>query len=296
MSYHIPVLLEKAIEGLNIRSDGTYVDATFGGGGHAGEILKCLGAKGRLIAFDRDADAWAQAKRDERLVMVQESFEKMEEVLGNEKVDGILADLGVSSHQFDEAERGFSIRTDGPLDMRMDRRRSKTAAEVVNGYGEKELLQVLKEYGEIRNSRVVAGRLIKVRKEGRIETTGKLVEALENLAPPKKRNQFLAQVFQGLRIEVNDELYALECLLKASGNVLKPGGRLVVISYHSLEDRMVKNYIRTGNTGGTEVKDFYGNRIAPMKEVHRGPVVPDEEEINRNNRARSAKLRIAEKT
>ena len=296
MIYHVPVLLKECLEGLNIESDGTYVDVTFGGGGHSKAILERLGPKGRLIGFDQDEDAWQNVPKDDRFRLVKRNFSFLEEEVREEKVRGLLADLGVSSHQFDQEERGFSIRTDGPLDMRMDQSSNLTAEVVVNEYDEKELAAVLKEYGELNNARAVCGMLIRERKLGRITSTAQLVSILEKMAPFKKRNQFLAQVFQGLRIEVNDELEALEELLLSCGKVIEPGGRLVVLAYHSLEDRMVKNYIRTGNTEGKEVKDFYGNRIAPFKEVNRKPLIPDDTEILNNNRARSAKLRIAVKT
>lgn len=296
MSYHVPVLKEESVRGLNIQENGTYIDATFGGGGHSRAILEKLGRQGRLIAFDQDKAAVKNEPDDERFRLIQKNFSALKEELGGNKVQGILADLGVSSYQFDTAERGFSIRMEGPLDMRMDQDRSLTAAKVVNAYDEKELIRVFREYGELKNARTIAGRIITARKGGRINSTGELIKVIEVLAPPKKRNQFLAQVFQGLRIEVNDELRVLETLLRTAAEVLEKGGRLVVIAYHSLEDRMVKNYIRTGNAEGREVKDFYGNRIAPFREVQKGPVIPDEKEISENNRARSAKLRIAEKT
>ncbi|MCC7301407.1 MAG: 16S rRNA (cytosine(1402)-N(4))-methyltransferase RsmH [Bacteroidia bacterium] len=296
MSYHIPVLKEKSLEGLNIREDGTYVDVTFGGGGHSRAILERLGEKGSLIAFDQDADAEENGIMDERFRLVRRNFSFLEEELDGRQVQGILADLGVSSHQFDTPERGFSIRSNGPLDMRMDRGKSLSAEEIVNDYDEKELAGVLRTYGELGNARLVAGKIVAARKKGRIRTTGGLVEVIGGFVPSRKRNQFLAQTFQALRIEVNDELGVLKKLLHAAAAVTEQGGRLVVIAYHSLEDRMVKNYIRTGSVEGQEVKDLYGRRIAPFKEVHKGPVVPGEEEIEVNNRARSAKLRIAEKT
>ena len=296
--YHNPVLLHKSVEGLNIRPNGVYVDATFGGGGHARAILKQLDAEGRLIAFDQDAEAEANKPDDERMIFVNQNFRYLKNFLrlyGMLPVDGILADLGVSSHQFDEAGRGFSTRFDGPLDMRMGKHQTLTAAEVVNTYSEDELNGIFRLYGEIKNSRCMAKLICAQRDEKAFETTFELEAAVERCIPPTRKNKILAMLFQAIRIEVNQELEVLKAFLEQSVDVLKPGGRLVVISYHSLEDRLVKNFIKTGNFEGKIKKDFFGNDLIDFKPVVNKAIAPDEEEIAQNSRARSAKLRIAEK-
>ena len=296
--YHDPVLLHKSIEGLNIRPEGVYVDATFGGGGHARVLLQKLGPEGTLVAFDQDPEAEANKPEDDRLIFVNQNFRYLKNFLrlyDKLPVDGILADLGVSSHQFDEAGRGFSIRFDGPLDMRMGKHQSLTAAEVVNTYSEEELNRIFRLYGEIKNSRCMAKLICERRKEKELETTFELARTVEKCIPPTRKNKMLAMLFQAIRIEVNQELEALKSFLEQTAEVLKPGGRLVVISYHSLEDRLVKNFIKTGNFEGKIQKDFFGNDLVDFKPVVNKAIVPDEEEIQRNSRARSARLRIAEK-
>lgn len=296
-SYHIPVLLNSSIDGLNVNPDGTYVDVTFGGGGHSQKILEKLSKKGKLYAFDQDEDAQGNKIDDERFVLIPQNFQYIKNYLALysvNQVDGILADLGVSSHQFDEAQRGFSIRKEGGLDMRMNQSADLTAKLVVNSYDEAQLLNVFRSYGEIREVRKVVKLIVQARKESEIETTAQLVDLLKTI-PKKKENQFLAQVFQAIRIEVNQEMEVLKDFLEATPRVLRKGGRLVVISYHSLEDRLVKNFIKKGKFQGELEKDFYGNAIRPFKEVNRKVIVPDQEEIENNSRARSAKLRIAEK-
>ncbi|MBN4062041.1 MAG: 16S rRNA (cytosine(1402)-N(4))-methyltransferase [Flavobacteriales bacterium] len=307
MSYHQPVLLQDCIEGLNVQPKGIYADVTLGGGGHSKEILKKLGEKGRLIGFDQDEAAEGNAKEivDERFVFVRQNFSYMKNFLRMHNalpLNGLLADLGVSSHQIDTTERGFSIRSDAELDMRMDKNSKLTAKDVVNKYSEKELLRIFKEYGEVKNAKKLANAIVTERAKNEIKTTGALKTVISNniTLHPSRRvrgglQKYLAQVFQALRIEVNNELEALKELLNQSVEVLTEGGRLVVISYHSLEDRLVKNFIKTGNFQGEVKKDFYGNIIRPFTPVSRKVIVPSEEEINKNNRARSAKLRIAEK-
>lgn len=296
--YHKPALLEETIEGLAIQPDGCYVDATYGGGGHSRAILDKLSEKGTLLAFDQDPDACANLIEDDRLLFVPQNFIYLKNFLKVhriEAVDGILADFGVSFHQFDQAERGFSFRFDGPLDMRMDKKRALTAAKILNEYSEEEMQLILKKYGELKNVSAVVKRLVAFRKEGVFASTGDLKKALENLVPAKHEHKFLAQVFQALRIEVNEELVAIERFLEQSEKLLKSNGRLVLITYHSLEDRLVKNFIRTGNFQAKQEKDFYGNLIRPLEPVNRKPIIPSEEELMQNNRARSAKLRIAKK-
>lgn len=296
--YHVPVLLHESIDGLAINPNGVYVDVTFGGGGHSKELLTRLD-KGRLIAFDQDPDAQANVPNDERFTLIPQNFRYMQNFLrmyGIQEVDGILADLGVSSHQFDEASRGFSLRFEGPLDMRMSQNQALSAADLVNKLEANELARILRQYGEVKGSMRVANAIIAKRDEERITTTTALNKVLMPLVPPKKQNKFIAQVYQALRIEVNDEIAALKALLTQSEKLLKKGGRLSVISYHSLEDRLVKYYMRAGNFDGEVEKDFYGNPIAPYKLVTRKAVMPDENEINTNNRARSARLRVAERT
>ena len=295
--YHQPALLHECIEGLSINPSGIYADLTFGGGGHSQEILGKLNASGRLIAFDQDEDSLANAFDDERFTLVNENFRYLKNFLRLHKafpLDGILADLGISSHQIDTPERGFATRFEGPLDMRMARSQGITAAQMVNTYPEEKLLSIFKLYGEISNARQLASEIIRSRIKP-ITTTGELKEAIKTCIPHNYESKYLAQVFQAIRIELNDEMGALQAMLKQCADSLKPGGRLVIISYHSLEDRLVKNYIKTGNTEGILEKDFYGNIIAPFKSITRKPITPAAEEIKSNPRSRSAKLRIAQK-
>ncbi len=297
-SYHIPVLLHESVVGLNIKPDGVYVDVTFGGGGHSKYLLELLGEEGKLFAFDQDADAAKNIWEDSRLVLIPQNFRYLKSSLrlyGVKEVDGVLADLGVSSHQFDAAERGFSTRFDGELDMRMDQDATRSAKEVLNEYEEEDLKRIFWRYGELKNSGRVAGAICAARSHRPLETIEQLKTAVIDCAPKFKENRFFAQLFQAIRIEVNEEMEVLKEMLEQSVEVLKPKGRLSVISYHSLEDRPVKNFMRYGNFEGKPEKDFYGNLIAPLKPVNRKPIVPQEEEIANNNRARSAKLRIAEK-
>ena len=302
--YHEPVLLQACIDGLNLQPGGTYVDITFGGGGHSREILRQLepgpDSAGRLFGFDQDADARvnAQAIGDARLTFVASNFRNIKRYLRlykAEQVDGILADLGISSHQIDTPERGFSTRFDADLDMRMNQQADKTARQVVNSYPEPELHRILGMYGEITNARTVAAALVSARSNRAIDTVNDLKNALQRYAPRGKENKFFAQVFQALRIEVNEELQALEEFLEQVPDILKPGGRLVVLSYHSLEDRLVKNFINKGKFQGEVEKDLYGNDLKPLQSVTRKPIEATPDEIARNPRARSAKLRIAEK-
>ena len=296
--YHIPVLLKESVDGMNIRPDGTYVDVTFGGGGHSREILKRLGNEGRLLSFDQDEDAEQNVPDDPRLVFVRSNFRYLKNFLryyNVGKVDAILADLGVSSHHFDDAERGFSFRFDGELDMRMNKRAGLTAADVVNGYDEERLADVFYLYGELKNARKLASVLVKARTKGEIKTIAEFLDVVRPLFGREREKKDLAKVFQALRMEVNHEMQALEEMLIAAKDVLKPGGRLVVITYHSLEDRMVKNLMKTGNVMGKGEKDFFGNVQAPFRLVNNKVIVPGENEIEINPRSRSAKLRIAEK-
>ena len=293
--YHTTVLLNEAVDGLAIKENGVYVDATFGGGGHSRLILEKLGPEGRLIAFDQDAQAWQNKPEDDRLIPVTENFRFMSRFLrlhGYKEVDGILADLGVSSYQFDTAERGFSTRFDGPLDMRMDRRGEKTAAQIIKTYSEAQLHQIFEQYGEVRNSKQLAKHIAGMQKGPSIQTIG----ALKAMLTPVMRgnpNKYLAQVFQALRIEVNDELGALKDFLEQAAKCLKPGGRLSVISFHSLEDRIVKQYTRKGRWD--EQGEYEEATIPPLHPINQKPIEPTEEEIKRNPRARSARLRVAEK-
>jgi len=292
--YHRPVLLHASIDSLNIKPNGVYVDVTFGGGGHSREILKQLD-KGRLIAFDQDPEAQANRIDDPRFQLVDQNFTFMSNwlrLLGVRKVDGILADLGVSSHQFDSEERGFSIRFDAPLDMRMDMSRKLTAAEVVNTYEEIQLTHVLRNYGELDNARSIARSIIQARP---LYTSEDLKQAVQKHLPRMKEHKVLAQLFQALRIEVNDELEVLKSLLVQSADLLNEDGRLVIISYHSLEDRLVKDFMKTGNFDGEPVKDFFGNLQRPLKPLTSKPMLPNEAEIEDNTRARSAKMRVATK-
>lgn len=295
MSYHNPVLLEESVNALAIKAEGVYIDVTFGGGGHSKEILKKLGKNGKLFAFDQDPDALANVIDDERFQLIPENFRYISRFLrfyGVRKVDGILADLGVSSHQFNEAERGFSIRFDGDLDMRMNQKSKISAKEIVNNYSQEKLAEILFLYGELRNSRNIAKTIVEKREENKIETSFQLKNALQKYLPKAKEHKILAQIFQAFRIEVNEELEVLKEFLQQTPTLLKEEGRLSVISYHSLEDRLVKRFIRTGLFSGEPEKDFYGNTSEPLQKVGK-LIVPTSQEINENNRARSAKLRIA---
>ncbi len=297
-AYHKSVLLEESVGGLNIRPNGIYVDATFGGGGHSRFILSQLGEDGHLYAFDQDEDAKKNAIDDPRFTLITANFRFMKRFLrmyGVQKVDGILADLGVSSHQFDEKDRGFSIRFDGKLDMRMDTSSKLTAYEVVNFYEERKLADVFYLYGELRNAKLIARKIVSIRKEKPIETSFDLKEVLQSFLPKKKENKVLAQIFQAVRIEVNQEIEVLKEFLEQTLDLLNDNGRLSVISYHSLEDRLVKRFIKNGMFEGEPEKDFFGNVEVPFEKVGK-LIVPTEEEITQNNRARSAKLRIASKT
>ncbi len=295
MSYHNPVLLKESIDGLDIKPDGIYVDVTFGGGGHSKEILKRLGKNGKLFAFDQDTDALKNTIDDERFVLINENFRYIKSFLrfhGVKKVDGILADLGVSSHQFNEAERGFSTRFNAKLDMRMNQNDKTSAYEVINYYEEKKLADILFQYGELRNSRAIAKQIIEARIENKIETSFELKEVLKRFLPKAKEHKILAQIFQAIRIEVNEEIDALKDFLLQSIDLLNEGGKLSVISYHSLEDRLVKRLIQKGKFEGELEKDFYGNIHIPFKKDGKF-IIPTKKEIKENNRARSAKLRIA---
>lgn len=295
--YHVPVLLKESVEGLNVDASGTYVDATFGGGGHSREILGQL-TTGRLIVFDQDEDAGENVPDDNRIEWVDQNFRFLKNNLrirGVKAVDGVLADLGVSSHQFNVPARGFSFRFEAPLDMRMDQQGVQTAAIVLKEYEEEALADMFFKYGELRNSRAVAAAIVAWRNNNPLESVQDLLEAVKSLTPKFKEHQFYAKLFQALRIEVNDEMGALRDLLEQAVDVLKPGGRLVVMSYHSLEDRLVKHFMKFGNFSGRPEKDFYGNLVRPLKMMSSKPVVPGEQEIKINNRARSARLRIAEK-
>lgn len=297
--YHTSVLLDESVSALVGSTDGVYADATFGGGGHTSEILSRLSINGRVLAFDRDSDAIANKPDDPRLTLIRSDFRWIHNHVlhqgHRDGIDGVLADLGVSSHQFDTAERGFSFRYEAPLDMRMNQEAEKTAADIVNGYEYEELEKILRLYGEVDNSRKIAQLICKAREASQIVTTGDLGKAIESALPKFAEHKFLAKVYQALRIEVNQEMRSLEKFLSGAAASLKPGGKLVVITYHSLEDRMVKNFIKAGNIDGKVEKDFYGNATAPLKAVNRKPILPTEEEIASNTRARSAKLRIAEK-
>ena len=314
-AYHVPVLLHESIEALVTNPDGVYADATFGGGGHSRAILEKLSGEGRLLAFDQDEDAILNSDiHDDRLVLVRNNFRFIENFALFEKdrltgketdrgtatdkaayLDGVLADLGVSSHQFDTAGRGFSFRFDAPLDMRMNSKAGTSASDILNSYAQEDLERILRIYGEVDNSRKIASLISTARNTKAIVTTGDLYEAISPALPKFAEHKALAKIYQALRIEVNHEMKSLEKFLSGAAAVLKPGGRLVVITYHSLEDRMVKNFIRSGNTGGEIVKDVFGNVKTPFKAVNRKPILPAEEEISANTRARSAKLRIAER-
>ena len=297
-AYHLPVLLQPSVDALVLKADGVYADATFGGGGHSREILSRLGPQGRLLAFDRDADAIDRAPDDPRLTLIHNNFRFIHNytlLYAGDGLDGILADLGVSSHQFDTPERGFSFRFNSPLDMRMNVQGGKTASDIVNSYTQEELEKIFRLYGEIDQPRRLARLIAEARAAAPILTTDDLDRAIAAALPSFAQHKFLAKVYQALRIEVNEEMRSLEKFLPAAAASLRSGGRLVVITYHSLEDRMVKNFIRTGNVAGEESKDVFGRSSAPLKAVGHKPLVPDEAEIAANTRARSAKLRIAEK-
>lgn len=296
--YHNPVMLKECIEGLQLKSDGIYADATFGGGGHSRAILDRLGDNGHLYAFDQDEDAAYNAFDDPRFTFIPQNFRyfgNFIQLYHKGRIDGIIADLGVSSHQFDTASKGFSTRFDGNLDMRMCQSNNTTAADIVNTYSTEELCKILRDYGELNNAFVIANDIALARGNGEISTTQQLVQAVSQHLPKGKENKVLAQIFQALRIEVNQELEVLKDFMKQCPDVLKPGGRLVVMSYHSLEDRIVKNYMKTGNAKGNAEKDFFGNLLTPYNIITRKPITPSDDEINSNSRARSAKLRIAER-
>lgn len=296
--YHIPVLLQESIQGMNLRPGEIYADMTFGGGGHSKEILRQMDAESRLFSFDQDEDAERNIVDDSRFTFVRSNFRYLHNFLryyGVDKVDAILADLGVSSHHFDDSERGFSFRFDGNLDMRMNKRAGMTASEIINTYDEEQLANLFYLYGELKNSRKLANVLVKARSVKSIVTIGDFLEIVKPLYGKEREKKELAKVFQALRIEVNQEMEALKEMLYAATEALKPGGRLVIITYHSLEDRMVKNIMKTGNIEGKAEKDFFGNIQTPFKLVNNKVIVPTDEEIQRNPRSRSAKLRIAEK-
>ncbi len=296
--YHIPVLLNECLEGLNINPEGYYVDVTFGGGGHSKEILKQL-TTGKLIVFDQDEDAYANRPQDDNLIFVRHNFRYLKHFLRYlkiDKVDGILADLGVSSHHFDTPERGFSFRFEGKLDMRMNQQASKSASDILNSYEENDLFKIFKQYGEIKNAGKLVRGILSHRTSQPFENISDLLTVVEPCVPPRDKNKFLAKVFQALRIEVNEEMEALKEMLTHTVDVLKPGGRLVIISYHSLEDRLVKNHLKTGDPDKTQPeKDFYGKSLVPFKLVNKKPIIPTEQELEDNTRSRSAKLRVAER-
>ena len=297
MFYHVPALLEESVRGLNIRPDGIYVDVTFGGGGHSMEIIKRL-KKGKLIAFDQDEDAMRNVPKDKRLIFLNQNFRFLKNNLkfnGIDSIDGLIADLGVSFHQFDEPERGFTFRQDVPLDMRMNKKGSVTAASLLKTLDETSLAKILYDFGELVNSRRIAREITTARAVRPLSTVSDMINAIGKLAPPRQEHKFYARVFQALRIAVNHEIDYLKEMLEQSLELLKKDGRLVVITYHSLEDRVVKNFMRTGNFEGEEKKDFYGNLITPFRIINKKGTVPDEIEIEDNKRARSARLRIAEK-
>lgn len=297
-TYHVSVLLKESVEGLAIRPDGVYVDVTFGGGGHSRQILQQLTAKGHLYSFDQDADAENNIVADDRFTFVRSNFRYLKNWMryyGVEQIDGLLADLGVSSHHFDDAERGFSFRFDAPLDMRMNKRAGMTAADVVNDYDEQRLADVFYLYGELKNARKIAAVLAKARMQQRIETTGQLMEITEKLFQREREKKEMTKLFQALRIEVNHEMDALREMLLGACDMLRPGGRLSVITYHSLEDRIVKNVMRTGNAEGRQEQDFFGRVNSPLHLINNKVTTPSAEELEKNPRSRSAKLRIAEK-
>ena len=297
-TYHIPVLLQESIDGLDIKPDGVYVDVTFGGGGHSKEILHRLGPKGHLYSFDQDEDAENNILNDNRFTFVRSNFRYLRNWMryyGEEHIDGLLADLGVSSHHFDDETRGFSFRFDAPLDMRMNKRSGTTAAEIIKNYDEEQLADVLYLYGELKNARKIASAITKARVGKDIMTTGDLIQAIEKLIPREREKKELAKVFQALRIEVNHEMEALKDMLNGAKEVLCEGGRLSVITYHSLEDRIVKNIMKTGNAEGKVKQDFFGRTEAPFRQINGKVIIPSDQEQEQNPRSRSAKLRIAEK-
>lgn len=297
-TYHVPVLLEESIDGLNLKKGGIYVDVTFGGGGHSNEILRRMDKSCKLYSFDQDEDAERNIVHDERFTFVRSNFRYLKNFLkyyGVEEVDGILADLGVSSHHFDDSERGFSFRFDGKLDMRMNKRAGMTAADILNNYDEEKLADIFYLYGELKNSRKLASVIVKRRSVKPFDTIGDFLETVKPLYGKEREKKEMAKVFQALRIEVNQEMEALKEMLYSATEMLKPGGRLSVITYHSLEDRMVKNIMKTGNIEGKMEQDFFGNVKTPYKTINNKVIVPDDDEIETNPRSRSAKLRIAEK-
>lgn len=297
-TYHVPVLLNESIDGMNLKSGGIYVDVTFGGGGHSKEILRRSDESIHLYSLDQDEDAERNIVNDERFTFIRSNFRYLHNFLryhNVEKVDGILADLGVSSHHFDDSERGFSFRFDGLLDMRMNKRAGKTAADIINTYDEEKLADLFYLYGELKNSRKLASTIVKARNQKSISTIGDFLDVIKPLFGREREKKELAKVFQAIRIEVNKEMEALKEMLYAATEALKPGGRLVVITYHSLEDRMVKNIMKTGNIEGKSVQDFFGNTQTPFKIVNNKVITASQEELERNPRSRSAKLRIAEK-
>lgn len=297
-TYHVAVLLRESVDGLDIKPGGIYVDVTFGGGGHSREILRRLDKTSHLYSFDQDADAENNIVSDERFTFIRSNFRYLRNWMryyGVEHIDGLLADLGVSSHHLDDESRGFSFRFDAPLDMRMNKRGGKTAANIVNEYSEEQLSDIFYLYGELKNARKIASRLVKVRQEHLIETTGDILNAIGSLFPKDREKKEMAKLFQALRIEVNHEMDALRDMLNAASDLLGKGGRLSVITYHSLEDRIVKNMMKAGNVEGKVKQDFFGRIEAPFKTFNNKPIIPDEEELARNPRSRSAKLRIAEK-
>ena len=308
-TYHVPVLLKESVDGLDIQPDGVYVDVTFGGGGHSREILSRLGPEGHLYSFDQDADAEKNIVDDDRFTFVRSNFRYVKQWMrfyDVDHIDGLLGDLGVSSHHFDDAQRGFSFRYDAPLDMRMNKRAGLTAADVVNGYSEEQLADILRLYGELKSARQVAAVLVKARQQQTIDTTGRLLAVAEPLlsrdrgrkggpAAASREKKEVAKLFQALRIEVNHEMDALRQMLDGACQLLRPGGRLSVITYHSLEDRMVKNIMRAGNVEGRLEQDFFGQAVAPLRPIGNKVVVPSDEEQEQNPRSRSAKLRIAER-
>ncbi len=296
--YHVPVMLDQCIEAMNLSEGKIFVDVTYGGGGHSAAILNNLSSDGKLYAFDQDGDARENKIQDDRLILIGQNFKYLKNYLSLYRatpVDSILADLGVSSHQFDKGERGFSTRFDGPLDMRMDTSKGQTAAELLATIELQNLIDIFRNYGELRNAFKSANAIVDYRKSNSLETTSDLKEALISCAPKGKENRYYAQIFQSIRIELNQELEALKAMLEQALKVLKPGGRLVVMSYHSLEDRLVKNFIKSGNFEGKIEKDFYGNHLVPFKMISRKPITANAEELESNPRSRSAKLRIAEK-
>ncbi|MDR1005647.1 MAG: 16S rRNA (cytosine(1402)-N(4))-methyltransferase RsmH [Bacteroidales bacterium] len=298
MPYHRPVMLQECIDGLNIKPDGVYADVTFGGGGHSKAILERLNADGRLYAFDRDASSKQNIINDSRFSFIEDNYANLISNLRMFRefgLDGILADLGVSSYQIDEPSRGFSTRFNGDLDLRMDTKQSLSAQNIVNEYGKEDLTRIFRYYGELKAAKLIANAIIARREASPIKTTFDLKESIAHLASPKTENKFYAMVFQSLRIEVNSELESLKEMLKQSLECLKQGGRLVVLSYHSLEDRIVKNFLRSGNFEGIEDKDFFGNKLSPFDLINRKPIIASEKEVKNNSRARSAKLRIGQK-